>query len=186
MRGWIDLMSDVNWVDYHGMWGRKATDGSWYVLRWTNLVDAMGERDVKAGGYDVYECDVKRIDLREIGLNETPNPNAKVMADRTKLDNALCSCGMRREGANLVDGRNDVIDPKCGELAMVEACISYGLGAPLESFAGSKRPLSIRAQARRYAEELMCDGAKLRDRLERPVNAIMTSAEDYGNGKIGL
>lgn len=45
MRGWIELCGDVNWIDYHGMWAKKARDGSWYVIRWTNLIDAMGERD---------------------------------------------------------------------------------------------------------------------------------------------
>lgn len=27
------LRSDVNWEDYHGIWAKKARDGSWYVLR---------------------------------------------------------------------------------------------------------------------------------------------------------
>lgn len=59
MKNWIELCSDANWEDYHGMWCRQAADGSWWVLRWTNMYDAMGERDCKGDGIPQYECQVR-------------------------------------------------------------------------------------------------------------------------------
>lgn len=156
MRNWIQLVSDVNWQDYHGMWAKKAKDGSWYVLRWTNLVDAGGAEFADTP----YECAVKVIDLADIS-QET-------------LSVAINSCGI-----HLTD-----LDPKLHELVKIEACIQYGLGAPLETFTGNKHPLRIRAQARKYAEQCMADAELLNDRLNRPVNALGTSAKNYGNGKI--
>jgi hypothetical protein len=70
------------------------------------------------------------------------------------------------------------------EFAVVECCIQYGLGAPLETFTGNKYPERIRAQARRYAEECMRDSTLLQDRLARPVNAIGSTAAEYGRGDI--
>jgi hypothetical protein len=165
MRNWIELCSDVNWVDYHGMWARKAKDGSWYVLRWTNLVDAGGEEFADTP----YECDVKRIDLSDV------DPSS-----------ALNSCGYEIEGDTIVNEYDGsiVADGKHVELCLVECCISYGLGAPLESFTGSKYPERIRATARRYAETMMKDRPGLAKRLARPVNAIGSTADEYGRGDI--
>src|SRR5580698_5212639 len=84
MKGWIDLGSDVNWEDYHGLWGRKARDGSWYVLRFTNLVDAAGKEFEDLP----YECDVKRIDLSEL--------------TEAQIKRALDSCGLREEAGTLI------------------------------------------------------------------------------------
>ncbi len=174
MRGWIELCSDVNWIDYHGMWARKARDGSWYVIRWTNMVDAMGERDVEECGCGEYEADVKRVDIAAIRHENVDGING-----------ALKSCGFRETDEGIVSDSGDIVAAKDSphyEAAIVECCIQYGFGAPLESFTGSKYPLRIRAQARKYAEECMRDGDLLEERLERPVNAICTSADNYGKG----
>lgn len=171
--GWIELASDVNWEDYGGMWAKQAPDGAWWVLRWTNMFDAAGESECRANGWPQYECEVRRLDLDDIA--------------GVDLVSALRSCDL--------ESRNGKIIADCGELeepfatyAIVEACIGYGYGAPIESFTGDHYPMRIRAQARRYAEDMMrpesaCD---LDRRLERPVNAIMTSARDYGAGRFGL
>lgn len=156
MKGWKELYSDVNWIDYHGMWAKKAADGSWYVLKWTNLVDAGGKEFADTP----YECDVKRLDLTEIPESE--------------LKSALDCCSLDLEE----------IMPQYQEAVLVECCISYGLGAPLESFTGSKYPARIRANARRYAEECMRNDALLESRLDRPVNAIGSTAREYGVGDI--
>jgi hypothetical protein len=181
MRGWTELCSDVNWEDYHGMWARKAPDGSFYVLKWTNLYDAMGERDCLSSGALQYECDVKRLALSELSVEDRQD--------------ALRYCGLRL-GAyeshlavlNEYDNSPVVSAAEHGmdtlQLCIVEACIQYGYGAPLESFTGNVRPRSIRAEARRYAESLMRDGATLRERLARPVNAIGSTASEYGRGDI--
>lgn len=168
MRGWIELCSDVNWIDYHGMWAKKGHDGAWYVLKWTNLRDAGGDECAEVHGE--YECEVKRLVLAEVDIAS-----------------ALRSCGYSATSEGLtVDYSAEVIEPQFAEYAIVEACVSHGFGAPLESFYGSKHPLRLRAEARRYAETCMHDEWLREERLERPVNAIMTSAEDYGAGRLGL
>lgn len=145
MRGWIELCSDVNWEDYHGMWARKAKDGKWYILQWTNMWDSCGKEE----GLDQYNCDVKMLDLKEI-----PNNN---------LDSALKSCGLKLLTApfavTIENDRGEAVtsDPKRVELIVVECCIQYGFGNLLASFTGSKRPLNIRAKARRFAESTMRD-----------------------------
>jgi hypothetical protein len=174
MKGWTDAGSDTNWEDYGGLWARRAPDGSWYVLRWTNLWDAAGEDS----GLDKYECDVKRIHL-----GETP---------KREIDSALKSCGwsLREEDGKPIvvndwEGTPVVVgDAEHFELCLVECCVGYGLGAPLESFTGSKYPLRIRAEARRYAEQCMKDDDLLEERLDRPVNAIGSTAREYGAGDI--
>jgi hypothetical protein len=154
MRNWTELASDVNWEDYHGMWTRRAKDGSWYVLKWTNLVDAGGDEFADTP----YECSVVRLDLTAL--------TAEQKADALRF--------------NSYDGA----EGETATLAMVECCVQYGFGAPLETFTGRVRPRNIRAEARRYAEECMRDAAKLAKQMARPVNAIGSTAEEYGLGDI--
>ena len=165
MKNWIELCSDVNWIDYHGMWAKKARDGAWYVLRWTNLVDAGGSEFEDTP----YECEVKRLDLAEVDPTD-----------------ALKSYGWYQSDEGIVNDYDGsiVVGPDHAEQAIVEACIQYGLGAPLESFTGAKYPTRIRANARRYAEQCMHDAALLEERLARPVNRIGSTAAEYGRGDI--
>lgn len=179
MKGWTELCSDVNWEDYHGMWARRAPDGSWYVIRWTNMEDACGDD----APYK-YDCEVKRVDLDELPASE--------------IRSALRSCGWElevtvpgepdkeRQCAVVNEHDGDVVadDPKVIPLVLVECCVQYGLGAPLESFTGSKYAKRIRAEARRYAEQCMRDDALLQERLTRPVNAIGSTAAEYGRGDV--
>jgi len=172
MKKWIELCSDVNWEDYGGMWARKAPDGSWYVLQWTNLWDAAGEDS----GLPQFECDVKRVELFNL-------PEAEITS-------AMRCVGL----AWVPDGHNGEIMTESGDivadteertaLVLVEACVQYGLGAPLQSFSGDKYPKRIRARARRYAEECMRDDALLERQLDRPVNKIGSTAREYGRGDI--
>jgi hypothetical protein len=170
LHGWIDLGSDVNWEDYHGMWGRKAKDGSWYVLVFTNMFDAAGRRDCKRDGIPQYECQVKRIDLEDM-------PPLRIFE-------ALRSAGMRPDGDGLVTDSGDEISKEQRDEVVVYVCIQHGLGAPLETFTRKNHPAWCRAEARRYAERCMQEPELLKERLERPVNAICTSAENYGKGRL--
>lgn len=158
MRGWKDLGSDVNWSDYSGKWGKRAADGSWYVVRFDNMYDACGEYECKRGGQSQYVCEVLRVDLSQLS-----EKNLKSAYDCIGLD------------------LNDV-DEKYREAAQVEACVSYGCYQPLESFSGDVYAGRIRADARRYAEKCMRDDDLLADRLARPVNKIGSTAEEYGRG----
>ncbi len=171
MRHWIELCSDVNWIDYHGMWARKARDGSWYVLQWTNMIDACGERDAAEIGYE-FECQVKRLDIGSLPAKE--------------IDSALQCCGNKISPEGIVTDDGDVVASGLDQVeqCILECCIQYGHGAPLHTETGSKHPLRIRAAARRYAESMMGDGPGLRKALDRPVNAIGSTAEEYGKGDI--
>ena len=171
LKGWTQLCSDGNWSDYHGMWAKQARDGSWYVLKFDNLVDSMGERDAAEFGA-TYECQVKRVDFSDLA------PDA--------IASALESCGyeLTKEGTieNEYDG-GEVCGAEHATLCILECAIGYGLGAPLESFYGNGHPLRVRGKARAYAMAMMRDADELEERLDRPVNAIMTSARDYGSGR---
>jgi len=166
MKNWIELCSDVNWADYHGMWARKARDGRWFVLQWVNMWDACGESDDLAQ----YSCEVKALDLNELTAGN--------------LAEALRSCSFRTTHEGLVSDSGDLIGESQSELVMLECCIQYGLGAPLESFTGDKHPERVRAQARRFAEQCMRDAALLERQLDRPVNRIGSTAREYGRGDI--
>ena len=175
LRGWTELCSDYSWEDYHGMWARKCkATGAWYVLKWTNLYDAMGERDCLRDGIPQYECEVKHLDLSAIPESEKTS--------------ALRSCGYRfnvETGAIEDEHNGSVVAPaEHADLALVECLVQYGLGAPLECFTGNVRPSNVRANARRFAEDLMRDATreKLRSRLSRPVNALGSTAFEYGIG----
>ena len=148
---WIDLGSDVNWIDHGGSWGCKAPDGSWYIVQWTDMHDATGD-----DSGDRWLAEVRRIALAEVPPRE--------------LASALQCVGCE--------------DSDPSELACIEACNSYGVYSPLESFGGSKYAERIRASARRYALGLMSDASALDSALDRPVNAIGTTAREWGRGDI--
>jgi hypothetical protein len=154
------------------MWARQARDGSWYVLRWTNMLDACGEDEVEVHGLDKFECQVKRLDLPNLG--------------RGPIASALASAGLRLNlsTGELVSSQGDVTEPPDAVLRLVECCIDAGLGAPLDTFTGNGHPLHVRGRARRYAMQCMRDAELLTERLERPVNAFMTSAQSYGAGVV--
>jgi len=85
MRSWTELCSDVNWEDYHGMWCRKAKDGSHYVVQFTNLLDAGGKEFKDTP----YEAQVKRIDLLELSDKE--------------VKSALNSCGWEAKDGKIME-----------------------------------------------------------------------------------
>ena len=124
MKGWIDLGSDVNWVDYHGLWGQRAETGTWFIVQWTNLVDAGGSVFADTP----FEAQVKYLDFREL--------------PRKAFEGALRSAGwwlqygppiQLFQDINLVaEGAHAVLP------CLVGALVGHGLGAPLETFTGAK------------------------------------------------
>lgn len=155
MRGWTDIGSDVSWDDYGGKWAKKARDGTWYVIVFENMLDCVGEREW--GDRPPYLATVKRVALAELSSDQLRTARECVGANET--------------------------DEGWREVCQVEACIAYGHGAPLEEFEG-RRALSVRAQARRAAEGFMRDAASLAKHLARPVNAIGSTAAEYGRGDV--
>jgi len=173
MRGWTDIGSDVNWGDYGGKWARRAKDGSWYVLDFTNMWDACGEEDCKADRQAQYVCEVKRVNLSTLPID--------------RIKSALACVGSRMTVEGIVSDSGDLIAAKDSEghmLAIVEACVSYGAVEPLNSFGGDNYPSRVRADARRYAETCMKDAALLAERLARPVNRLGSTAAEYGRGDL--
>lgn len=160
MRGWTDIGSDVNWEDYGGKWARRAADSSYYVVDFTSMWETCGEDNCKSDGQDRYVVEVKRVDLTALSADQITRALECVSLDLAEVPE---------------DNR---------ETALVEACVSYGLIQPLESFSGDVYPARLRAQARRYAETCMRDAALLAERLARPVNKIGSTAEEYGRGDI--
>ena len=171
MKNWIDLCSDVNWEDYYGMWGRKAKDGSWYILRWNNLIDAMGEREAPCK----YQCDVLRVFLPDIASRH-------FISALESYSYKLISWSSDDNGEYTFVVREDHEDKKWNEARMIECLVQYGTSSPLESFDGDHYPLRIRAQARRAAESYMKDSDALDKALDRPVNKLGSTARDFGRG----
>ncbi|MCL2450877.1 MAG: hypothetical protein FWD17_18185 [Polyangiaceae bacterium] len=172
MKGWIDIGSDVNWQDYGGKWARIAKDGSIYVLDFTNMYEACGEKDCKATDTAQYECQIRRVVPNEL----TPE----------NIDDALRCVGLRMTQQGVVSDVGDLVasvdDAKRMKLVVAEACVSWGLAQPIEAFTGDKYPARLRAEARRYAERCMKDDDLLEERSRRPVNRIGSTAAEYGRG----
>lgn len=173
MRGWIGLCSDVSWADYHGLWAKKAKDGSWYVLKWTNMYDACGENDCKRDGVDQYMCDVLLLALHELTHGQ-----------KEKACDSAGLIYLLAEGGYQIEDNGQIIVDKFKERALVECCIAYGFGAPLYTETGHCRPLNVRAKARRFAEECMRDEVKRAQLLNRSVNAVGSTAAEYGRGDV--
>lgn len=156
-KGWVDLCSDVNWADYHGMWGKKGPDGAWYVLRFTNMEDACGEREAKEMGIR-YECSVLRVDLRTVPIEK----------QQTVLESFV---------------QTDW-NAEAREQAIVYGLVADGCAAPLTEESAWSHPERVRAAAWRAAEILMNDYDSRERLLDRPVNAIGTTAREFGTGDI--
>jgi hypothetical protein len=175
MRGWTDIGSDRSWDEYGGKWARRARDGSWYVIDFTNMYDACGEDECKQDGQAQYVCEVSRVDLADL--------------DAEQIVSALRCVGFRQNAGYIYSDQGDEVacqatDERRYELVLVEACVSYGCKQPLESFSGDVRPSNVRADARRAAEVLMRDASALATRLDRPVNRMGSTAREYARGEI--
>ncbi len=183
-RGWTLLTGDVNWAEYGATWARKGPDGAWYAVAFTNMEEALGEREFKSSGLDRYEAVVKRVHLTE---------------NAGQITSALECCGwsLRRtvdddeqdtvEIVNDYDG--DVVanasdDSRAFELVLVECLIGHGSGAPMGEETGNGYPLRVRKAGMRLAESYMRDETARETALDRPVNRIGSTAREYGTGDI--
>jgi hypothetical protein len=156
--GWTDLCSDINWEDIHGMWGKKGPDLAWYIIKFTNMVDACGERACKEMGVR-YEAQVLRVDWRAVPIEE------------------------RKQALNCIGNDSDPLEVKSEE-ELVYALVSYGLASPMAEFSAWNYPARVRKQAYLEAESLMKDYDRREELLDRPVNRIGTTAREFGSGDI--
>jgi len=152
----------------HGPLGKAWTDiGSdvnWseYGGRWARHIEGTRYHVIRfencrewGDGATGYHCDLQEITL-----------------DNPQLERALESCG----GSDL-DGESKV------EWVKVDALSSYGAYAPLWQQAGTNARELLRA-AKRESRTLERDADAHEERMNRPVNAIGTSARNYGLGRI--
>ena len=168
MSDWTTMIGDVCWEDHGGSWGHKLRDGVWLVLRFENKSD-WGD------GAKGYYCDVLQVDLNTLPEDE--------------LKSALQCCGFEfdQEGNVLNEHDGETISERGSEhyeIVLVECCMSYGCYAPLDSTEGDSYPLRVRAEARRIADSYFEDQYALNERLNRPVNAIGSTALEFGRGDI--
>lgn len=158
-RGWRELCGDVNWEDYGGKWGRQDPSNPrvFYVIKSDNMIEAMGERDVEACGCDVFQAQVVRVDLDDTSSES--------------IESALKCCGL-----DLEDFTGD------HDWAIVECLVDYGSAAPMGEHSHPHRADVARASARREVEELIADSEQCEAMLDRQVNAIGSTAREYGRG----
>lgn len=160
---WVELMADVCWEEHGGTWARKAQDGSWYVIRFENMAEHLGEQELKESGIDRYEASLKRVDFSEIPSSE--------------IEAAIRSCGPDQDWLQEQPAETT-------EMVMVWSLVSYGLGQPLSEHTDPSYPNRAMAAARRSAEEFIADSESLESALERPVNKIGSTAREFGRGDI--
>lgn len=159
-RGWTVAGGDVNWQDYGGTWLRRESEGVYWRLEVTNMDDACG-RDNE--GHPEWVIEARRLVLSELSDEQ--------------IAEARRSCGW--------EGMPDTPE------AVAELCFSHGFGAPMFDTAaergprGSERALydAIRAVCRDVAAAIKDEKVRAA-RLARPVNAIGSTADEYGRGDV--
>jgi hypothetical protein len=156
----------------HGPLGKAwidiGSDMNWsdYGGRWARHITGTRYHVIRfenceewGDGTTGYHCDLQEVD--------TSNP---------QLESALSCSGMTT--ADLAD-----LQYPNREWAKVEALSSYGAYAPLWQQAGTNSHALLRA-AKRESRLLATDNDAYTERMDRPVNAIGTSARNYGLGII--
>lgn len=149
-------------------WTDIGSDGNWpeYGGRWAKHIAGTRYHVIRfenckewGDGATGYHCDLHEVDVA--------NP---------QLKSALASSGMTP--ADLAD-----LQHPNREWAKVDALSSYGAYAPLWQEAGANSHKLLRT-AKQESRLLATDSDEYEDRMDRPVNAIGTSARNYGLGII--
>ena len=162
-KGWRDVGSDCNWEDYHGLWGRRAPDGTYFFLTFTNMEDACGRDALEGDNPMRYHCDVRQVAPKEL--------------DAETVAGIMSSFGWDEE--DMTEMTTEEV-----EWRLATDAAEYGVYAPLHQEGGMSYPARIRAACYREAENLMTDVVRLDDRLNRPVNRIGSTARDLRGGDI--
>lgn len=155
-RTWYDIGSDVNWIDYGGKWARHIEGTRYHVIRFENCAD-WGD------GATGYHCDLSEVDI-----------------DSPQLQSALKCCGypIEREGKQFFEAdRKTPLLP----LNAVEALSSYGAHAPLWQ-ASSRNAHALLREAKGESKRLQRDAKAYLKAMDRPVNAIGSTAREYAAG----
>lgn len=140
---------DVNPQLHGGTWFRRAIARS-RQFQFIRLTNMDDACGSDNEGRPTYVVELSLVDLDAI--------------DEQRQENAIRSCG--QDGTELSDAWRAV------------ACFEYGALAPLESWEGTGSSALLR-RARKLAHELQLDSALMAERMERPVNAIGSTAAEY-------
>lgn len=145
------------WEEYGGSWGIQdpSNPSIYYAIRFENMIECCGS---DADDMDTYLAEVRRVDLSDVPSNT--------------LDSALQCCG--------VDF--DEYPAESHDWIKVECLIDYGAAAPMGSYSNPSYPMRARAAARRAIEELIADDDHCSEMLERPVNALGSTAAEFARG----
>lgn len=149
---------DINPQDYGGKWYRRVGVSTYQVIELTNMNDACGRRDNE--GYPTYVVELSLVDLSQIPVEVQ--------------ESAWRSCGPDLTACYESELRDQIT---------AIACYEYGAKAPLESWSGNGSTRLLR-EARKLAKVLKKDCSELEDRLQKPVNKIGTTAQEYMTGDI--
>lgn len=153
---WYDIGSDANWIDYGGKWARHIEGTRYHVIRFDNLGPLLRK------SANFYSCDLSEVDT----TNE-------------QLDSALKYNGWEETSWDGDPESNPARLPLC----QVEALSSYGAAAPL--WQGADRSAHrLLAVVKRESRRLQRDSVAYEAAMDRPVNAIGSTAREYAAGDI--
>jgi hypothetical protein len=148
-----------DWEFLSGDMNWEEYDGSWYYCVGSQKYYVL--RLIYLQGHDPlfddkYCCEVLYVDLKAAG--------------KDSIQDAMDFCGIE-----------DV--SKVEPAWLVDALVSYGTYATLDSVFGDAYPLRIRAAARRIADNFIDSDKKLLSKaLNKPANAIGSTARDMMKG----
>jgi hypothetical protein len=170
IKGWTNLSNEL--------WAKRVKGTrKYYAIRYMDLWEWMGERDCEQSDTPRHEYDLKLVDL-DLMPSEAVSSALRCCGFKLGEGEDVGTIVQEYDGAQIASGQ-DACD-----LVIVDCCISYGNGAPLETFSGKSHPERLRAEAVRYAREMMRDDEALRARLSRVVNGVGSTAFEYGQGDI--
>lgn len=178
-KGWHDIGSDVSWDEYGGKWAKFGHGRAYYVIDFTNMIEACGS---DAEGGPKYVAEVRMVDLADLP-HETILSALKCCGLRFGMNGPACT--IESDSGDIVAQQETITHPgTLWDLVIVEACSSYGAYAPLDSVSGDSHPVNVRGKARRIAERIMRDAAERERLMARPVNRLGSTAREYMRGDL--
>lgn len=158
-RGFHFFTGDRNWLDYGGVWMRHVDGERFHFIRLDNMDEACG-RDNE--GHPTYSVDLSEVNLSTV----TPS----------EITSAMQCYG--------IDRRDIMTDDDDGNAATLAECVrSYGIASPLHSVRTNNAHKGI-TECRRESYRLTRDAEAYEAAMERPVNAIGSTAREFGRGDL--
>lgn len=147
----------IMYEDYDAWYVRRLEGRRYHFMQLLDLVEACGESEAKemGGKYNV--------DLHEIDLDLVPKDQIKGVMDSIGWDEATMK--------NMSEA---VVATEVGR---------YGYGAPLYSETGSNREQLLK-NCRHESARLQADRAAYEEAMNKPVNAIGSTAREFGQGDL--